>query len=101
MQDNQEEEEEEIIDGEGEIKDLKNEEKIKINLDKPIEEKEIKEIIKKKYINEMKDYDIFQRNKKLKNKNEEIFKNFNSFGLMNVMEIMLIIYYLRELRTIE
>ena len=47
MQDNQEEEEE-IIDGEGEIKDLKNEEKIKINLDKPIEEKEIKEIIKKK-----------------------------------------------------
>ena len=47
MQDNQEEEEE-IIDGEGEIKDLKNEEKIKINLDKPIEEKEIKEIINKK-----------------------------------------------------
>jgi hypothetical protein len=80
MQDNQEEEEE-IIDGEGQIKDLKNEEKIKINLDKPIEEKEIKEIIKKKYISEMKDYDIFQRNKKLKNKNEEILKNFNSFGL--------------------
>ena len=78
MQDNQEEKEE-IIDGE--IKDLNSGENIKINLDDPINEEELKEKIRESYKKDIKDFNIFGIKEILEREKEEILKKFNSFGL--------------------
>ena len=61
---------------------MKNEEKIEINLENPINEEEIKKKIRENYNNYLKDFNIIENKEKLEKEKKDILKNINYFGLV-------------------